>query len=213
MGKRYFLLFFFLIILFLWIDPGNHLAIAKDAGQTLDDESRDGDYLIYFPLFINPGSKTELKNGGFESGNDGSWSLYSLQGLVEDIIYKPEKSDFVQPYEGQFIAWLGGYQNEVTRVSQYIYINQEKPIMNFWYWVESIDACGNDFFRVKINNTTIHQLDLCTSTNSTDWEHQVLDLTAYANKTVVLLFEVTTNDTSVGDPYGSGLYLDAISFQ
>jgi hypothetical protein len=85
--------------------------------------------------------------------------------------------------------------------------------MSFWYWVESSDDCGNDLFTIKVNGTSIYDQDLCVNENSSNWERKILDLSTYTNSTIELLFEVTTNETSLNDPYGSSLYLDDISLQ
>jgi hypothetical protein len=182
---------------------------ALDSQQAIEDNPTGGTYFIYLPLIVRPG----LKNGGFESGNDGSWTLYSYQGFIDDIIYMPEGTDFVQAYQGSYLAWLGGYQNELTQVSQQVNIHPDTPYLSYWYWIESSDDCGFDFFRVKVDGTVIHTKNLCSSNASADWENGVLNLSSYVNKTIVLMFEVTTNETSENDPYGSNLYLDHISLQ
>jgi hypothetical protein len=209
MRNRHFLFLIFLVLSVISCILRVNFVEAVDSPQAIADNLTEDTYFIYLPLIMRPG----LKNGGFESGNDGSWTLYSYQGFIDDIIYIPGGSDLVQAYQGSYLAWLGGYQNELTQVSQQVFISPDMPYLSYWYWIESSDDCGYDFFRVKVNGTVIQTMDLCSSNASADWENGVLNLSPYVNKTIALMFEVTTNETSENDPYGSNLYLDHISLQ
>lgn len=166
----------------------------------------------FLPLFVKSDSPINLniKNGDFEAGNDGSWQVYSYQGFENEII---TTSGYPQPHGGQYLAWLGGFQNEQASISQSVMISSGSPYLHFWYWVDSSDAILHDYFRLYINGNEFFKLMLCTASNTYGWKEKVLDLNYYKGQTVEIKFEVTTDEPNPQDEYGSNLYLDDISLQ
>jgi hypothetical protein len=78
--------------------------------------------------------------------------------------------------------------------------------LHFWYWLASEDVCGYDFFRVKVNNSIVGGINLCSANNTGGWVEAVINLGAYAGTGKTVMFEVTT-DASLT----SNLFLDDIS--
>lgn len=135
-------------------------------------------------------------NGDFEGGQDGSWEEYSLLGY-DIITYK----DYLPtpPHNGDWAAWLGGDDNEVSYISQVVSLPAEATWLRFWYWVGSEDACGYDYAWVRINGADVLSLDLCILTNTDDWAQEVIDLRSYAGTTVTLQFYVETDDSLISN--------------
>ncbi len=88
-------------------------------------------------------------------------------------------------------------------------VSQDDPYLSYWRWIASEEpgTCAN-LARVIVNGTTVEQFALCSTTNTHGWVEQVLDLKAYAGKTVNLQFTVTIKSAENGN-----LYLDDIQFQ
>ena len=157
---------------------------------------------VYLPLIFMPDS---IQNGGFEAGSDSSWSEYSLKG--SSLITNDTSPNFLYARTGDWLAWLGGRVNETSRLSQRINISGGGVTLYYWYYIGSVDTCGNDHFCIKIDGVVKQSYDLCEDHYSIDWELGMLDLSAYHGKSMDLMFEVTTNGTN-----NSNLALDDISF-
>ena len=161
-------------------------------------------YKQYLPVLWNTTAPAPnpFQNPGFESGQV-SWTEYSSGGW--DLIW-PAGSPPVAAHGGSWLAWLGGADSETARLSQTITISGTAPYLHFWYYSASDDACGHDYFRIKVNGTGIYEFNLCSNSNSNGWIQVVLNLAGFvgANKTV--MFEVTTNGS-----LNSNLFLDDVS--
>ena len=144
-----------------------------------------------------------IANGDFEAGNDSSWSIYSKRGrnliLHEDFTPIPSHS-------GNYLAWLGGENDEISHITQSINILSSHPYLHFWYQIYSQDICDYDYARIRINGSTFMIFDLCSPKNTEDWTPAVLNLSMFAGSTVILQFEVTTDLT-----YISSFFLDDIT--
>ena len=159
-------------------------------------------YDVFLPLIFMPDS---IRNGDFEAGSDNSWAEFSAKG--SSIITRDTSPNFLVARTGDWLGWLGGRADETSSLSQRINISSGGATLYYWYYIGSTDACGNDFFRVKIDGQVIQNYDLCEDYYSIDWEFGMLDLSAYRGKSVDLMFEVTTNGM-----FNSNLALDDISF-
>lgn len=161
-------------------------------------------YYSYLPLILSSQSQLvdPILNGDFETGQDGSWTEYSSHGW--DLISNENLP--VSPHSGSWLVWLGGGNNEVSKLSQEITIDSLNPYIHFWYWAASEDYCGYDFFKVKINSAVVDEMDLCDANDTNEWVELVLDLSAYVGSQVTLMFEVST-DSSLN----SNLFVDDVS--
>lgn len=163
---------------------------------------------VFLPLVTNGGTSFSdpILNGDFELGRNVGWSEFSYFGfpLVLDQL------DFsvvgITPRSGSWAAWLGGAENETSRLSQNVAISSSGPYLHYWYWIGSEDYCGYDFLNVKINNEIKYQISLCENNNSTNWIEKVIDLSSHSGSTVNLMFEVVTDGT-----FNSNLFLDDVS--
>jgi serine protease len=160
--------------------------------------------LVYLPLIIS-GTGTPMQpiiNGGFELESTG-WTEYSALGW--DIIMR-ENEYTVPAYGGEWLAWLGGDDDETSYVSQTITITSGSPYLHYWYWAASEDACGLDYFRVKVGTTTVQTKELCDSKDTGGWVQGVVNLSGHIGTSRTLKFEVIT-DSSLN----SNLFLDDVS--
>ncbi len=165
----------------------------------------DQDGLFYekaFTITIINASESAILNGDFEQGHV-AWIEYSSGGW--DLIY-PASSTPVTAHSGAWLAWLGGADLETSRLSQTFSVPAGTSMLHYWYWSSSEDACSYDFFRIKVNGGTLFTRDLCTTTNTGGWVEGTLSLAAYANTSITLMFEVTT-DSSLN----SNIFLDDVS--
>lgn len=155
-----------------------------------------------FTITITDVVEGTILNGDFEQGHV-AWMEYSSNGwpLILEDIYTPYTA-----HSGSWLAWLGGDYDEISRLSQTFYVPAGASILHYWYWSDSDDICGFDYFRIKVNGTTVYTLNLCSSTNTGTWVEATLNLAAYANTTITLMFEVTTDDS-----LNSNLLLDDVS--
>lgn len=179
------------------------------APRTLDNQ-------IYLPLIVNsdepapppppPPPPAAIVNGDFESGPVG-WLEYSLQGwdlILPSSVLPPG----LLPRSGNWLAWLGGDDNEVAFIQQQVAVSSANPYLAYWYWSASQDSCGQDWAQVRVNNVAVHGHQLCTATNSGGWVPQVLSLEGYAGQTVTLEFRAETNAA-----LNSNFFLDDVAFQ
>ncbi len=156
----------------------------------------------YLPLVMKAASSVGGFNGDFELGPV-SWSAYSSSGdaLITNTMPVP-------PHSGAWLAKFGQNDYETDQIWQDVLVPAANPYLGFWYWIDSGDVCGYDYFRVLINGNPYQIYDLCDDNSTGAWMKGILDLSAYAGSTVTLMFQVTT-DSSLS----SNLYLDDISFQ
>ena len=141
-------------------------------------------------------------NPGFEQGPV-SWSQSSTGGW--DLIMLADEAP-VSSHGGSWLAWLGGADNETSRISQTITISAAAPYLHFWYWPASEDACGFDHFSVGVNGNYFYSETLCETNNTNGWVKKVLNLAAYAGTGKTVQLRVTT-DSSLN----SNVFLDDVS--
>ena len=158
-------------------------------------------YTRYLPILWNP-PPNPFQNPGFELGRT-VWTEYSSGGW--DLIYQAAETP-VAAHDGNWLAWLGGDASETSRLSQTITISGTAPYLHFWYYIASEDACGYDFFRVKVNGSQVISANLCSSTNTNGWVKAVVNLSGMVGASKTVMFEVTT-DSSLN----SNLFLDDVS--
>ncbi len=160
------------------------------------------DFDIFLPI-MTKNYQSPILNGDFEEGQDGSWREYSSNGW--DLIVNAGYPYGVYPHSGDWIAWLGGDNNETSRISQTITVPPGKPYLHIWIWTYSSDSGENDYFRLSINGRGKLTLPLSYYGNSERWREDVIDLSTY-DSPVELVIEVTTNNS-----YISSVFVDNIS--
>ncbi len=143
-----------------------------------------------------------IVNGNFEQENVG-WSESSSNDF--DIIIKDDEL-FVDAHSGEWFAWLGGWYNENSKISQTVKVWPHGRYLHYWYWINSEDTCGNAYFEIKIDETTVATKQLCAAQNSSDWIEDVVDLSAFLGSTVTISFEGMSGASVI-----SSMLLDDIS--
>ena len=143
-------------------------------------------------------------NGDFEQGRGVGWQEASTHGY--EIVWNPSQhGDNPAPaHGGNWLAYLGDENNEVSRVWQSITVDVNMRL-SFWYWINSEDSCGHDFGTVLFNSTTIQSWDLCNNTGG--WVQATLDLSTFAGQTGNLEFRTASNGSLL-----SGLLIDDVTF-
>jgi hypothetical protein len=161
---------------------------------------------IYMPLLLK--YMDQVLNGDFESGPT-AWNEYSASGFFTIYPYPGEPR--IPPHSGSWEAWLAGIEGETASIDQNIYVSSARPFLQYWQWIVSEDPdCSKDDAEVLIDSLVLLRFNLCQSANSSNWEMQTLDLSAYSGRVVNLKFLATTD---ADESTISSLYLDDISLQ
>ena len=153
---------------------------------------------------------TQLVNGGFESGPGIGWEEYSLLGLPVIVdtktLFDPGADIQVTPHTGDWAAWLGGQDNEISYIRQQVTIGSATPVLGYWHWIQSTDTCGFDLARILVDGVQVRSYSLCRNSNTGGWVKQTIDLSAYLGQTITLALQVTTDGS-----YVSSLYVDDVA--
>jgi len=148
---------------------------------------------VYLPLTLRnytpPIFMTPIPNGDFESGLT-YWSTHSAKGRV---VIANTFAGGVTAHSGDWAAWLGGENDESAYIQRHLWVPDNTPYLQYWYWIDSMDACDFDFGQVCIDDTTIKAYELCLVNKTDGWLQETLDLRSYAGLTVTLNISVTTD--------------------
>ncbi len=175
----------------------------------VSQSSPEGPYDVFLPLLSKPYPPLpDILNGDFELGNNGDWTEYSSSDIY--LLIGPY-IEFVTPlpHSGGQLAWLGGINDEVGRLSQAVTLPADGPIyLHYYYQVDSEKSlCNADWMHLLVGMTELVSLGLCESGNTTDWVAGTVNLNAYAGQTITIEFEVTTNS----DDSTSSFFIDDVS--
>ena len=150
---------------------------------------------------------TQLVNGGFESGPGIGWEEYSLLGLPVIVdtrdLFDPGADIQVTPHTGDWAAWLGGQDNEISYIRQQVTVGSATPVLGYWHWIQSTDTCGFDLARILVDGVQVRSYSLCRNSNTGGWVKQSVDLSAYLGQTIILTLQASTDGS-----YVSSLYVD-----
>jgi len=156
----------------------------------------------YLPLILGPAGPA---NGDFEQGR-AVWSESSTHAWK--LIF-PAGDLNIAPHGGNWAAWLGGVLSETSAVQQTLRVSEASPYLSYWRWIAAEETnCAANLGRVMVNEVVVEQFGLCAGNGTHGWARRVLDLKAYAGKTVTLKFSATIGSAKTGN-----LYLDDIAFQ
>ena len=159
----------------------------------------------YSPLVVHSPSAAGVANGDFENGRDGSWGEFSTHDW-ELVVNTTVVTNTAPAHSGIWEAWLGGDDDDTSYITQSVIISAESPILSFWQWIASEDACGYDWAGVVVNSDTAISYTLCSDVNTYGWVIRTVDLSAYAGQTVGLQFRAET-DSSLN----SNLFIDDVA--
>jgi hypothetical protein len=174
------------------------------------------DFMSYIPAVFNLGSPpppppASLINGAFEQGPGVGWAESSTNdfALVLDDFETSGGGQAIVPHGGSWAVWLGGWENEISVLSQQITVNAGMPFLTYYHIISSDEGtCDNDAAGVDINGATVKAYDLCAATETGDWVKQSINVAAYAGQTVLLEFWAQTD----GNLDLSSLFLDDVAF-
>jgi thermitase len=162
---------------------------------------------VYLPLTLKnytpPILSTTIPNGDFESGLD-DWSTHSAKGRV---VIANTFAGGVTAHSGNWAAWLGGDNDESAYIQRQLLVPGSTPCLNYWYWIDSEDACSYDLGQVRIDGTAIKTYELCSPNKTNGWVQETLDLHSYVGMAVTLSISATT-DWSLT----SSLFVDDLIF-
>lgn len=153
-----------------------------------------------------PSNDNLLLNGDFENGADGSWTEASSNfGGQGSLILNTNAS--VSPYNGSYLAWLGGVNDEISDLMQSVLIpNDDSATLSFFYWIGSNDSlCGADIAIVQVNNTVVQSFDLCLDTRTGGWVPFEIDVSSFMGQQVTIRFRLENNDVAL-----SNFFLDEV---
>jgi secreted trypsin-like serine protease len=153
-----------------------------------------------------PGNSS-LRNGDFEQGADGAWTERSVNfGNTGSLITHRNGLQSVTPRSGNYLAWLGGDDDEVSQLWQTVTLPASNPTVQFYIQSFSNDSCDYDFFQILVNDQAIASQDLCTTSNTSAWTKVEVKLNSWAGQTVKFELRVTTDGT-----FPSSLFVDDVS--
>ena len=160
---------------------------------------------IYLPL-INKAQN--LQNGDFETVPNVSWTEANsyLYPLILDAV---DLLEGITPQGGNRAVWLVGDNDEISALSQTIYVPTDAAFLNYFYWIRSDELneyCGVDQAYVRLGGTTLATYALCETTNTNQWVQGQIDLSTYRGRTVELIFGATTDNSFYSD-----FFLDSVS--
>lgn len=141
-----------------------------------------------------PGNNA-LQNGNFEQGRNGAWAESSSKGYALITSNLP-----ATPTSGIYAAWLGGANNETSRLGQSLKLPAAAPKLYLIYqsWAFSNESrCTYDLAYVYLNTTRIQSVKLCSSSNTNGWVRTVIDITKYAGKNYTVQFYAATDSSII----------------
>ncbi len=115
----------------------------------------------------------------------------------------------ITPHGGSYAAWLGGGASETSILSQTLAIRDAHVFttLRFFYWIGSEETtCGVDTTTVRFGENNLLAYDLCTGTDTGNWQEKIVDMTPFNGQTHDLVFTTTTNGT-----LNSNFFLDDVT--
>jgi hypothetical protein len=185
----------------------SNAAIAARSGSVPPNDTFD----LYFPIIANqPSVEAIPSNRNFESGQI-AWDEFSTH---RQALIRPVSSLGAAPHGGTWAARFGGLDSETSLISQAIVVPGWAPCLVYWHWIVSEDYCAGpgtpeyDRGGVGVNGGWLDKYNLCAGTATGGWVQHKVDMSGYADKSIVLNFAAATDSS-----FASILYVDDVSFQ
>lgn len=169
-----------------------------------------GNKKLLLPLVFKPQPPQPeylIKNWNFEQGRM-YWTEYSKNGYPTIYSTSSGLPSSLTPTSGSWASWLGGSYNEVSSISQQIKIKPQSRLTARIYIVSQETNCTNDYFYVLVNGAEHFKYGLCDDHETGGWGYLHVGLSAYANQTVIIKFEVRTNDS-----LNSNVFMDDVEWE
>lgn len=148
-----------------------------------------------------------LHNGDFEQGSGVAWREQSSNNFA--LITPANELTRITPHGGSYAAWLGGGANETSILSQTLAIRDAHVFttLRFFYWIGSEETtCGVDTTTVRFGENNLLAYDLCTGTDTGNWQEKIVDMTPFNGQTHDLVFTTATDAANK-----SNFYLDDVA--
>ena len=146
---------------------------------------------------VRPGCQNTIQNPGFESGK-ANWQEFS-SNYYAVILYRTLLPRYASPHGGDWAAWEGGLDDEISHIQQTISVSC--PYLVYWHWIDSEEVtCGHDFAGVLVNGSVVAHYDLCIARNTGGWVKYVVNLGAYVGQTVDLQIRTETDNSLLQRP-------------
>ncbi len=141
-----------------------------------------------------------IQNGDFEQGHV-AW--------VEEGQYEIITTDWLNPYQGSWVAWFGGYDNADDRLYQLIHIPanaQDSQTLRFYLYVETEEtgSIPYDEFYLQFFDASWNPLSdpirLADNTTPMGWTLQQIDLAGFstvAGQDIYIRFRGTTDGSLI----------------
>ncbi|MEO6061605.1 MAG: S8 family serine peptidase, partial [Thermoflexales bacterium] len=147
-----------------------------------------------------------IGNGDFESGHaawrESSNNGYALVSQIPDGLGVTARS-------GSQAAWLGYIHREIDMLEQSVRVTPQAAYLVYWQWIQSEETnCKWDTVTIRISGKLVTEYGLCAATRTEGWRQQIIDLKAFANQSVTLRIEVST-DASLR----SSLFVDDVTLE
>lgn len=202
MGVKIKVFFIMLCLVFVFQYSGTEISNAKYAEESMD-------YFVYLPLVSRAKVPTYLTNGNFEAGQV-AWVQYSDHGWQ---LILPSSNLPLAPHGGNWATWLGGELDDMSFIDQEIIIPADKYVLQYWHYAASEDFCGYDYAGVAVIDskdkvTAVDAFWLCDDTNTNGWVKRKVNLSAYKNQVVDLVFLTETDSV-----LNSNWFIDDVEFK
>jgi TolB protein len=150
----------------------------------------------------------QLKNGNFDQGANGDWlERVDDQNATGAIILKPGGA--ISPRSGQYVAWLGGLNDETHEIAQTLTLNTAAPLyLRYYYQIRSgeTEGCEFDQVGVFIDDTLVMLHNLCEEEETAQWQKGSIDLADYAGDSITITFFGAFDESVV-----SSFFVDDVS--
>jgi len=158
----------------------------------------------------SPHQLVGILNGDFEQGGSGDWfesSTFFGEQLSAIIVSAADVPSLTQEGNDEYLAWLGGLKDEISRLQQQVILPDVSPLyLNYRYAIESDEtSCSQDITRVLVDGITVYEHGLCYQNATSGWYENTIDLSNYAGQSVPLEFWSSTDSVNL-----SSFYLDEI---
>ena len=187
----------------------NAVVAAGTTGKVTSPGTGSPNVLLHTPPLSGastpPPTSSGLVNGGFESGAT-AWTQ-SPSGIITSTAVSGSRVR-----TGSWSAWLGGYNSADEALTQRVAVPAAGATLTYWWRLTSTESKTTAYDRMTVrvldtNGAVLGTLRTRSNTAARDaWYSDSLSLAAYAGRTVVLRFGVTTDASVV-----SSFHVDDVS--
>jgi hypothetical protein len=157
------------------------------------------------PTPAGPPTTQGLVNPNFDAGPGVGWTEYSSEGYP--VVMAGPKGFGAR--SGQYLAWLGGAHNDVSRISQAVTVPNSHPFLSLYMMATSQeDLCNYDRAAISVNEYQVATIGLCKPYNFHAWLKSQIDLREFAGQTVTITIQVETDSSLL-----SSLFIDDLAFE